>query len=320
MRSLTALLFALAAGAAHGQQQPHQWINVGTGTLTGVYYGVGGALCRVINHYRPDTGLRCSVESTAGSLENMRTLKEKDVDLALVESGVHHKAVKGIGQYSAEGPATDLRSVMSLHPEPYTVVVRKEAGIKSLTDLKGKRFNVGERDTVVRGAVAEFLDAVGWSTSDFAPAPRLTPDESGPALCDNRIDGFFVSIDHPTPIVQLPTAICGAKLVALSGPNIDKFVKSRPYLSFSTIPGGVYNANPQETRAFGVRATLMTTTAVPADTIYSITRTLFENFDMFRRLHPALDTLRAESMVHEGLAAPLHDGAARLYREKGWIK
>ncbi|MEO7761961.1 MAG: TAXI family TRAP transporter solute-binding subunit [Casimicrobiaceae bacterium] len=311
-----ALMMALAGSAPAIAQQ--KFVTIGTGGITGVYYAVGGAICRLVNKDRAKHGIRCSVESTGGSVYNVNTIKAGELDFGMTQSDVQYQAFKGTASFKeAYG---DLRAVMSVHPEPFTVVVRKEANIKSFTDFKGKRLNVGNPGSGTRSAMDELLGALGMKITDFALASELKADEHGPALCDNKIDGFFYGVGHPSANIQDPTTACGAKLVALTGPAIEALVKKSPYYALATIPGGLYTGNPEPTKTYGVLATMVTSAKTPADTVYLITKAVFENFDEFKKLHPAFANLDPAHMVVDGLSAPLHEGAARYYKEKGWIK
>jgi hypothetical protein len=310
---------ALAAPAGLVQAQ-QKYITIGTGGVTGVYYAAGGAICRLVNKDRKQHGIRCSVESTGGSVFNINTIKAGELDMGVAQSDVQFNAVKGVGQFKDAGAYPDLRAVFSLHPEPFTVLSRKEANVKTFAEFKGKRFNVGNPGSGTRASMEELLGAMGWKMSDFSLASELKADEHGPALCDGKIDGFFYAVGHPSANIQDPTTTCGAKLVSLTGPAIDKLVKERAYYAFATIPGGLYPNNPQETRTYGVLATFVSSSKAPADTIYAVVKAVFDNFDEFKKLHPALASLKPENMIKDGLSAPLHDGAAKYYKEKGWLK
>ena len=214
----------------------------------------------------------------------------------------------------------DLRAVMSLHPEPFTVLSRKELNIKTFTEFKGKKFNVGNPGSGTRASMEELLGAMCWKMSDFSLASELKADEHGPALCDGKIDGFFYAVGHPSANIQDPTTTCGAKLVPLTGPAVEKLVKQHAYYALATIPAGLYPNNPQETKTYGVLATFVSSQKVPADTVYAVVKAVFDNFDEFKKLHPALSHLKPEGMIKDGLSAPLHAGAMKYYKEKGWIK
>jgi len=325
MKKIHVGLSALAAAAAlmapvtpvHAQQK---FITIGTGGVTGVYYAAGGAICRLVNKDRAKHGIRCSVESTGGSVFNVNTIKAGELDMGFTQSDVQFNATKGVGQFKDAGAYPDLRAVFAVHPEPFTVVARKEANITKFEDFKGKRFNVGNPGSGTRSSVDELLATMGWKVSDFSLASELKADEHGPALCDGKIDGFFYAVGHPSANIQDPTTSCGAKLVSLTGPAVDKLVKEKPYYAKVTLPGGLYPNNPQPTTTYGVMATVVSSAKTSPDTVYAVVKAVFDNFDEFKKLHPALANLQPENMVKDGLSAPLHEGAARYYKEKGWIK
>jgi TRAP transporter TAXI family solute receptor len=311
--------FASAPQSASAQQS-QRFITIGTGGVTGVYYPAGGAICRLVNRDRAKHGLRCSVESTGGSVANVNLLKSSEIEFGVAQSDVQFNATNGQGQFQKDGAMGDLRAVFALHPEPFTVVARKEANITKFEDFKGKRFNVGNPGSGTLASMNELLAAMGWKMSDFGLASELRPDEHGPALCDGKIDGFFYAVGHPSANIQDPTTICGAKLVSLTGPAVDKLVKEKPFYAMATIPGGMYPNNPNPTTTYGVQATIVSSAKVPADVVYVVVKTVFDNLDEFKKLHPALANLKPEDMIKNGLSAPLHEGAARYYKEKGWIK
>jgi TRAP transporter TAXI family solute receptor len=316
--ALAAVLGTAHAPAALAQQQ--RFITIGTGGVTGVYYPAGGAICRIVNRDRAKHGLRCSVESTGGSVFNVNALRAGEIEFGVAQSDVQFYAVRGQQQFAKDGAFADLRAVFALHPEPFTVVARKEANITKFEDFKGKRFNVGNPGSGTRASIEQLLAAMGWKLSDFALAAELRPDEHGQALCDGKIDGFFFGVGHPSANIQDPTTICGAKLVSLTGPAVDKLVKDNPFYAYATIPGGMYPNNPQDTRTFGVQATLVSSAKVPAEIVYTVVKSVFDNLEEFKKLHPALAVLKPEDMIKNGLSAPLHDGAVRYYKEKGWLK
>jgi hypothetical protein len=317
LATLSALALIASAPVAQAQQK---FITIGTGGVTGVYYAAGGAICRLVNKDRAKHGIRCSVESTGGSVFNINTIKAGELDMGVAQSDVHFNAAKGMAQFQKDGPFKELRAVFALHPEPVTVVARKEANVKSFADFKGKRFNVGNPGSGTRSSLEELIAAMGWKLSDFALASELKADEHGPALCDGKIDGFFYLVGHPSANIQDPTTVCGAKLVSVTGPAVDKLVKEKPYYAKATIPAGLYPGNDQPTQTYGVLATFVSSSKVPADTIYAVVKGVFDNFDEFKKLHPALANLDPKSMIKDGLSAPLHDGAVKYYKEKGWVK
>ena len=317
LATTAALAAAMVSAPAVAQQK---FVTIGTGGVTGVYYAAGGAICRLVNKDRAKHGIRCSVESTGGSVFNVNTIKAGELDLGFTQSDVQYNGVKGIGQFKDAGPVSDLRAVFAVHPEPFTVVARKEANIGKFEDFKGKRFNVGNPGSGTRSSAEELLAAMGWKLGDFSLASELKADEHGPALCDGKVDGFIYGVGHPSANIQDPTTSCGAKLVSLTGPVIDKLVADKPYYAKVTIPAGLYPNNPQATSTYGVLATVVASAKTPPETVYQVTKAVFDNFDEFKKLHPALANLSPQNLIKDGLSAPLHEGAARYYKEKGWIQ
>ncbi len=307
---------ALASAPAVAQQK---FVTIGTGGVTGVYYAAGGAICRLMNKDRAKHGIRCSVESTGGSVFNINTIKAGELDFGVAQSDWQFHASKGSAVFEKDGPFKELRAVFSVHPEPFTVLARKEANITKFEDFKGKRFNVGNPGSGTRASMESLLTSMGWKLSDFALASELKADEHGAALCDNKIDGFFYGVGHPAANIQDPVTTCGAKLVPLTGPAVDKIVSGAPYYAKVSIPGGMYAGNPNPTPTYGVLATFVSSTKTPDAVVYELVKAVFENFDDFKKLHPAFGNLDPKDMIKNGNSAPLHPGAVKYYKEKGWM-
>lgn len=316
--SATAAVCAMLLSPLPASAQ-QKFVSIGTGGVTGVYYAAGGAICRLVNKDRGTDGVRCSVESTGGSVFNVNTIKAGELDLGVVQSDVGYNAYNGEGQFKDGGAYKKLRSVFSIHPEPFTVLSRKEANINTFDDFKGKRFNVGNPGSGTRASMDQLLQAMGLDNSFFSLASELRPDEHGPALCDGKIDGFIYGVGHPSANIQDPTTSCGAKLIPLTGAAVDKLVETYPYYAKAVIPGGLYPNNPDDVQTYGVLATFVTSEDVPEESVYNVVKAVFDNFDDFKRLHPALANLKKEDMVKNGLSAPLHKGAEKYFKEKGLL-
>ena len=322
MKRLSLIAVALTLGATLGSPvavAQQKFVTIGTGGVTGVYYAAGGAICRLMNKERAKHGIRCSVESTGGSVYNVNTIKGGELDFGVAQSDIQFNAVKGLAQFKEGGAHTDLRAVFSVYPEALTVLARKESGVKKFEDFKGKRFNVGNPGSGTRLTIDMLMTALGMKTGDFSLTSELKPDEHGAALCDNKIDGFGFVVGSPAANIQDPTTTCGAKLVAVSGPQVDKLVKDYPYFAHATIPGGVYPGNPEATKTFGVMASFVTSAKFPDNVVYAMVSAVFDNFEEFKKLHPAFSNLDPKDMVGSGMSAPLHPGAVKYYKEKGWM-
>ncbi|WP_374328341.1 TAXI family TRAP transporter solute-binding subunit [Azonexus sp.] len=322
MKKFTVLASALAVIGALGStpaMAQQKFVTIGTGGVTGVYYAAGGAICRLMNKDRAKHGIRCSVESTGGSVYNVNTIKAGELDFGVSQSDVQFNAVKGLAQFKDSGAMGDLRAVFALHPEPLTIVARKEANVKKFEDFKGKRFNIGVPGSGQRATMEVLLPAIGMKTADFSLVSELKPDEHGAALCDNKIDGFAFVVGHPAANIQDVTTTCGAQLVNVTGPGVDKLITSFPYYAKATIPGGLYANNPNGATTFGVVASIVSSAKVSDDVVYTLVKSVFENFEEFKKLHPAFAHLDPKTMIKDGLSAPLHNGAVKYYKEKGWM-
>jgi len=298
----------------------NNFITIGTGGVTGVYYPAGGSICRLVNKGRKQHGVRCSVESTAGSVYNINTIRAGDLDMGVAQSDWQYHAYNGTSKFKDAGAFKELRAVFSVHPEPFTVVARADSGIKNLEDLKGKRVNIGNPGSGQRGTMEVLMKALGWDKSTFSLASELKSAEQSKALCDNKIDAMVFTVGHPSGSIKEATTTCESVLVNITGPVVDKLVADHDYYRTAVIPGGIYRGNPEDTTTFGVGATFVSSTATSADTVYTVVKSVFENLDSFRKLHPAFANLKADEMVKDGLSAPLHDGAAKYYKEAGLIR
>jgi TRAP transporter TAXI family solute receptor len=318
----TAFLFACGV-ALVGVSQPRaetEFITFGTAGVTGVYYPVGGTICRMVNRNAREHGVRCTVESTGGSIYNLNALRQNELDLAFAQSDWHFASYQGKGVFANQGAHEDLRSVFSLHSEALTVVARVDSDIDELDDLKGKRFNIGNPGSGTRSTIEELMRAKGWDKDVFALASEFKASEQAQKLCDNKIDAFAFNTGHPNGSVQEVTSTCDTKIVPVTGEVVETLIKENPYYAPATIPGGMYTGNPNDVPTYGVTATVVTTEEVDDDLIYEVVKGVFEDFDVFKRTHPILAYLDKQQMISHGLTAPLHEGARRYYEEEGLIE
>jgi TRAP transporter TAXI family solute receptor len=319
--ALVALALGFAAGltTAAPTASAEEFITIGTGGVTGVYYPTGGAICRLVNKGRKDHGVRCSVESTGGSVYNLNTIRAGELDMGVVQSDWQYHSYNGTGKqaFIDAGPFKELRAVFSVHPEPVSIIARSDAGIKHVGDLVGKRVNIGNPGSGTEATWNVMWAAMGHSNDDLQLASQLKSAETPAALCDNKIDAFFWLVGNPAGLNKEATTTCDSVFAEVSGPAIDKLVDDNPFYFYAAIPGGMYRGNPDDIPTFGVGATFVSSTGTSADTIYQVVKAVFENFDDFKKLHPAFAILEKEKMTTNGLSAPLHEGAIRYYKEAG---
>ena len=307
----------VAFGAA--QALAEQFVSIGTGGVTGVYYPTGGAVCRLVNKDRKSHGIRCSAESTGGSVYNINTVRAGELEFGVAQSDWQYHAYRGTSKFADKGKFEDLRAVFSVHPEPFTLIARNGSGVTSFADLKGKKVNVGNPGSGQRATMEVVMDAFGMTMGDFSLAADMKGSEMAQALCDGKIDAMIYTVGHPAAAVTEAATSCDVELVSVSGAPIDRLVADNSFYRVATVPGGMYAGSPNDTSTFGVGATVITSADVPEKVVYTVVKAVFDNFADFMKLHPAFRNLKEEEMISDGLSAPIHPGAAKYYKERGWM-
>ncbi|MEP4547336.1 MAG: TAXI family TRAP transporter solute-binding subunit [Saccharospirillum sp.] len=312
------LLVVLSSLSALASVQAESNLVVGTGSVAGVYYPTGGAICRFYEREASDDE-RCEVVATGGSIDNLAGLRDGRFSLVVVQSDWQHYAYTGQPEYNEPEAFDSLRSLFSLHSEPFTVLARADSGIATFSDLKGRRVNLGEPGSGQRGTLDVLMASYGWTYDDFQRTAELPPLRQGEALCDYRVDAITYAAGHPNPAILEATQRCETVLVPVTGDAVDRLLDQKPYYRLASIPGGLYPGNPDPVTTLGMAATVVTTANMPDDVAYRIVKAVFDNFDTLTRLHPAFIGLDPATMVQDGLSAPLHPGARRYYEEAGLL-
>ncbi len=325
MRKLMYLVAVLSLGFVLGMaptaEARTQFVTIGTGGITGVYYPTGGAIAKMVNAKRDQYGIRATVESTGGSVFNVNAVMAGDLEFGVVQSDRQYQAWHGLAEWDGK-PQKKLRAVFSIHPESITLVAGADTGIKGIQDLKGKTVNIGNPGSGQRQNSIDALEAVGLNYEDDLQAEGVKAAEAPGLLQDGRIDAFFYTVGHPSGAIKEATA--GARkvtIVSIDSPGIAKLIEAKPYYAKAFVPVKFYESavNDADVPTFGVKATFVTSADVPAEVVYAITKEVFDNFDGFKKLHPAYGVLTPESML-DGLSAPLHPGAEKYFKEAGLIK
>ncbi len=311
------LVLSFAAAPASAKTT---FVTIGTGGITGVYYPTGGAIAKMVNAKRDQYGIRATVESTGGSVFNVNAVMAGDLEFGVVQSDRQFQAINGLAEWEGK-PQKKLRAVFSIHPESVTLAAGEDTGVKTIQDLKGHTVNIGNPGSGQRQNSIDALTAVGINYEKDIQAEAVKAAEAPGLLQDGRIDAFFYTVGHPSGAFKEATAgKRKVRFVAIEGPGIDEMIKEKPYYAKAFVPVKHYTAvNEENVPTFGVKATFVTSSDVPNDIVYAITKELFDNFDDFKKLHPAYEVLTKESML-EGLSAPIHDGAMKYYKEAGLIK
>jgi TRAP transporter TAXI family solute receptor len=300
-----------------------KYINIATGNITGVYYPAGGAICRFVNRGRKEHNIRCSAESTGGSVANLNSLRKDTTDFAIVQSDWQYHAYNGTGFFGDQEAFKNLRSIFSLYTETFTMAVLENSGIKKLNDIVGKKVNFGPQGSGMYATMEVLSKVKGWNKSSFAAITNLDPSDQIQALCSGKIDVMIYTAGNPNGVLQEATQNgnpkCKVKIIGVDRESIDKLIKVNPFYVKAIIPGSMYKGNPDDIETFGVKATVVTSSQVPDDVVYALTKAVFSDFDNFKTLHPVFSVLNKKEVIKEGNSAPLHPGAIRYYKEAGLL-
>jgi TRAP transporter TAXI family solute receptor len=280
-----------------------------------VYFVAGNAICRMVRIHNSavEAGrLRCAAPPSGGSIDNLELLKTGAVDFAVVQSDWQYHAYEGSSQFNGQ-PQKYLRSVLSLHVEPFQIVVGAKLGINNWQDLDGKRVNIGNVGSGHRATFEELVRIHGQSMSRFKAVSDLGSSDQASALCDGKIDAFAFTVGVPNASIAQATDGCDGRIIPLETPAVDALIEKAGYYRWTTIPEGTYFTSTETIRTLGVVATLVTRADVEDETVGRLAAAVLENFDRFRRLHPAFANLKQAEMASVGLSAPLHPGARKYF-------
>ena len=294
------------------------FVTIGTGGITGVYYPTGGAIAKIVNQNRKKYGIRCTVESTDGSVFNINAILAGDLDFGVVQSDRQYQAVKGLAEWKDKGPQKDLRTMFSIYTETIDLIAAVDADINCFADLKGKRVNIGNIGSGYRRNAIDALEANGLNWEKDFHAKSFKPAEVPRFIQNGKIDAAFYTVGHPSAYyMEATSGKRKVKFVPIK--NIDSVLAKYPYYAkaatlMKNYPG---TANDEDVvPTFGVKATFVTSAKVPDKVVYAIVKEVFDNFEDFAKLHPAYAGLTKEAML-TGLSAPIHPGAMKYYKEVG---
>lgn len=307
----------LAAALSLPVQAESRIVSLGTGGVTGLYYPTGGALCRLMNRMRNEHGIRCAVRSTPGSVSNLQRVLLGELDMGIAEAGQLYNAVQGRGKFPE--PSKNLRTLISLYPEYISVLTRTDSGIRDFSDLRSKRINIGEEGSSQRITLGMLMSERGWALSGFGEVHELEPSGQADALCENRIDATLYVVGHPSGAIKEALRDCDSALISLSAHDVEALIQRNPHYRPQVLSGEFYGEAQVDVETAAVNATLFALDDLPDAVAYALVKSLVSQFEYFQRMHPAFRQLELKDMVHAPLAAPLHPGAEKYFREVGLL-
>lgn len=318
--AILGMALALSGASVLEAQTKRVFVTIGTGGVSGVYYPTGDAIAKIVNAQKERYNITVSVESTGASVFNINALMSGDLEFGITQADRQYQAYHGLSEWEGT-PQKDLRAVFALAPEAVTFVVAEDSGIRSLDDAKGKTVNIGNPGSGNRQNAVDVFEAAGLDIMKDLKAESFKAADAPRMLQDGRIDGFFYTVGHPNKNIKEATAgKRKGRIVSIT--DSTQLSRKFPYYSTTSIDMTHYpeaSNKGEEVTTVGMVATLVTSARISDEIVYAITKTIFENIDEFRKLHPALAGLTRESML-EGLTAPLHPGALRYYKEAGLMQ
>lgn len=314
-RALTAgLALAMAVAAVGcgggGNGGNESFVNIATGGTAGTYYPIGGAIADVLN--KDATNVNASAQSTGASVANINMLKDKQVEMAIVQNDITYYAVNGTEMF--ENKIEDLRGIASLYPETCQFVTLDSSGIKTIADLKGKRVAVGAAGSGVEGNVRQILKAYGLTYDDI-DEQFLSFAEGATALKDGTVDVACLTAGAPTASVQDVASQKEIRLIPLDDEKVAELVKDYPFYTKTTIPAGTYQGFNEDVQTVSVMAILVATDKMTDDAGYEITKTIFSNLDKISAAHSAAKSISKEKALEGMDFMKMNGGAEKFLKE-----
>ena len=307
-----------AVGNLYAEVEP-TFITIASGRVHGNYYKAAQAICDRVNLRQEEHGIRCSVAYSDGSIANLTSIRAGEYELGIVQSDSQYYAVHGSGPFAGRTPFKELRSLMSLFPEAFTIIAHPDKAIRTMQDLRGKRVDMGNPGSGSRTVAEMIMLASGMQIKDFSEVVSLNILEQIAAFCENRLDALMMTVGHPDLMIKEYLRHCSAMIVAPEKEVVEKVVKQYSFFSSTLIPGGIYEGNPEPLTTIGVRATLVASSQLPDKVAYELVKSVFSDIEAFNRADPVLFNLNSREMVREALTAPIHEGAKAYYLESGLL-
>ncbi|MGL5114256.1 MAG: TAXI family TRAP transporter solute-binding subunit [Beijerinckiaceae bacterium] len=317
-RSLVLGAAALPFAGGLASAQAPAFFRIGTGGTAGTYYPIGGLIANAVS---TPPGLVVSALASNGSVANVNAINGGGAESGFSQADVAYWAYTGTGVFEGRGKVADLRSIANLYPESVHVVVRRAAGVKSVAELKGKKISIDEPGSGTLINAKAILAAHGIGDRDYT-AEFLKPNQAAEKMKDGTVDAFFFTGGFPAAAIsELSSTGSGIDILPISGAAGEKLMKDLPFFSADEIPAGTYK-DVGAVKTVAVGAHWVTSAKISDETVYAITKGLWSD-----KTRAALDSghakgksIRKETALTGLQGVPLHNGAAKFYREAGLLK
>ncbi len=283
-----------------------------TGGTGGTYYPFGGAIANIWN--TKIENMNVTAQATGASAENLRLINKGEAEYAIVQNDVMDYAYNGTDLFEGE-KLENIMTIGTLYPEVVQIAVSKDSGIKSVADFKGKRISVGDAGSGVEFNAKQIMEGYGLTFDDIKKS-NLSFKESAEGIQNGTLDGCFITAGVPNAALQELAFTAGLSLVPVDGEAAKKICEKYGYYTQTTIPGGTYKGTDSDTQALAIKATLAVSAKLDEETVYEMTKALFENLSDLATAHAKGKEVSAQSAV-TGVSVPFHPGAKRYFSELG---
>ena len=309
----------LAALTLAGLGLAQEFITIGSGSTTGVYFPVATGIAKLVND--ANVGIRANARSTGGSVANINAINAGEFEMALAQNDIAYYAYQGCCIPAFQGkPVKTIRALAALYPEVVHIVARKDAGIRTVADLKGKRVVVGDVGSGTEQNARQILEAYGLTFDDLGQAIRVSASQGIQLMQDKRADALFYTVGLGASAIQQLALTTPIALVAVDLNRIQAIAKKYPFYVGFNIPGGTYKGVDVTTHTVAVQAMLIASEKLSEETVYKFMKAVFGNLEAFKKIHPNLERFFSLEKAVKGLPIPLHPGAERFYKEAGVLK
>lgn len=284
-----------------------EFLSLATGGTQGTYYALGGTFADLITD---ETGIKTTAEVSQASTANVNALKDGTAEVAFMQTDIAYYAKNG--ELMFDGAAMDnLVAIGVLYPETIHLVTTANSGITSYEELAGKKVSVGAPGSGTYANAEQLLEVHGLTMDDIQPQ-NLDFGESTDGLQSGQIDAAFITAGYPTAAVEALGATADVRIVPVAADKAEALIAKYPYYAVDTIPAGTYGLE-SEVPTVSVLAMLATTTDLPEEVAYGITKAIYANTDKISHAKGSL--IKAETALN-GVGIEVHPGAQKFFDEQ----
>lgn len=288
---------------------------IGTGSVQGVYFPIGGVVCRLLNRHKKLHKIRCSLESTGGSIYNLKELNQGNFDIVFAQSDWQFHAYHGTSAFKKTGPNTKLRAIFALEADPIAILVKRGSEITNFEELAAHRVSFGYTRSLQHRIIDDLLHTKGWSNESFKEVRPMSDIKQVTQLCADKIEAItLLSSSLNEYLKDLPEG-CQMDVIPIAGTEVSTVINEKPYYRTGKILKGLVPGVDKAVQSFGLGATFVANEDTSPKAIYRVVKEVVENFRDFKSLHPSLAALDKKELSHAGISIPLHPGAIRYYKE-----